>query len=149
LPRPRRSSSKEPTDGRVVGLGGVFLRVSNVGSLSEWYSKHLGIKIGDNIALFGWESPKSEKTKGVTVWALFPKDSDYFPEGRQFMINYRVRNLAKVLRALRKEGVQVDEKVEKSKYGKFGWVHDPDGNKIELWEPPPKRAFSKNETLME
>ena len=132
-----------------MGIGGIFFRAKDPKALSEWYSHHLGLKISDNVALFGWNSPVKARLRGQTVWALFPKDSDYFPKEVQFMVNYRVKDLKKVISALKKEGAKVIAKTESSQYGKFGWVFDPEGNRIELWEPPPRSKFSEEENLME
>ncbi len=101
------------------------------------------------MATFSWNSPNHRGRRGHTVWALFTKDSDYFPADRQVMLNYRVRNLESVLAQLRKEGVRVDDKTDVSEYGKFGWAYDPEGNKIELWEPPQGRSASPHELPME
>ena len=132
-----------------MGIGGIFFRAKDPKALSEWYSHHLGLKISDNVALFGWNSPVKARLRGQTVWALFPKDSDYFPKKVQFMVNYRVKDLKKVISTLKKEGAKVIAKTESSQYGKFGWVFDPEGNRIELWEPPPRSKFSEEENLME
>lgn len=132
---------------RVVGIGGIFFRAKDPKALSDWYSKRLGLKIKDNVALFTWNSRKNPKRIGHSVWALFPKDDTYFGSKKnQFMINYRVNNLSRLLAHLRKEGVRVARKMEKSSYGKFGWVYDPEGNRIELWEPP--RAYKAPEEEM-
>lgn len=102
-----------------------------------WYEKHLGIAREHGTASFNWrDADKPEKT-GMTVWALFPETTKYFePSPSPFMMNFRVENLEQLLQELRAEGVQVDEKVESHEYGKFGWILDPEGNRIELWEPP-------------
>jgi predicted enzyme related to lactoylglutathione lyase len=130
-------SRRSRADKRVVGVGGIFFRAKKPKELSAWYHKHLGIKTQDNVALFTWQSRKNSKRVGYTVWSIFPHDSSYFRSKKlQFMINYRVKNLNKLLAELRREGVRVDRKVENLDYGKFGWVTDPEGNRIELWEPP-------------
>jgi len=122
---------------RVNGIGGVFFRAGNSKRLAEWYRKHLGIPVKDGVTVFAWRGLTNPKQKGHTVWAVFPKKTEYFGrKGQQFMINYRVKNLRDVLRELRHEGVGVDEKIEETSYGKFGWIADPEGNRIELWEPP-------------
>ena len=122
---------------RMTGIGGVFLRARNSKKLSEWYRKHLGIPVKGGVSAFAWRALTNPKRKGHTVWALFPNDTNYFGRKKQVvMMNYRVKNLRKTLDALRKERVKVDRKVEESNYGKFGWIFDPEGNKIELWEPP-------------
>src|SRR6266571_1340927 len=106
-------------DSRAVGLGGVFFRAKNPAKLSSWYQKHLGIKTTNNTALFTWRSSKGSKKLGHTVWALFPSDTSYFRNSRkQFMINYRVKNLDKVLARLRRERVKTAKRVEDSKYGR-------------------------------
>ena len=134
---------------RVVGVGGVFFRANNAGKLSEWYRKHLGIEVVDNVALFTWLSPKKHGRPGQMVWAIFPRNSKYLGKGKRFMVNYRVKDLIKVLDQLRREGVPVDRKTEDSQYGKFGWVVDPEGNRIELWQPPSRYKASDRETQME
>jgi len=140
----------KPSSKRVTGIGGVFFRARNPKRLSDWYRKHLGLKTTQNTALFTWQGPKEAKRKGYTVWALFPSNTDYFHNPRkQFMINYRVKNLEKVLQKLRRERVKIARKLEKSQYGKFAWISDPEGNWLELWEPPKKYAAPDDETPME
>ena len=86
--------------------------------------------------MFHWrDDPRS--ADGYTAWLVFPEQTKYFDPGTQpFMINFRVADLQELLSALRAEGVDVDPKVEESEFGKFGWVMDPEGNRVELWEPP-------------
>lgn len=117
---------------RVTGIGGVFFKARDKDRLLAWYRDHLGIDVQDwGGATFEWRG------KGHTVWSVFKHDSDYFGPGAQpFMVNYRVANLARMLDQLRREDVTVDDRVEESEFGKFGWIVDPDGNRIELWEPP-------------
>lgn len=125
---------------RVTGLGGVFFKAKNPQKLGGWYKKHLGLDVSDQWVgcCFNWRDAKNPKKKGGTVWGLFDGDTSYFGRGRQgHMLNYRVANLKKVLAALKKEGVWIDPKgVEASEYGKFAWIKDGEGNRIELWEPP-------------
>ncbi len=143
-------AKKTAGEGRAVGLGGVFFRARNPGKLSEWYRRHLGLKTTQNTALFTWRSPKASKRLGHTVWALFPADTPYFRNTRkQFMINYRVKDLERVVAKLRKERVKTAGKVEDSKYGRFAWVCDPEGNWLELWEPPRKYRAPEEEMPME
>lgn len=123
---------------RVTGIGGVFFKARDMEVMKAWYSKHLGIAIevwgGTS---FRWNSEQNPGGVGTTVWSLFKNDTTYFgAAGSPFMINYRVTDLDAVLAALRAEGCDVDEKSEASEYGKFGWVTDPEGNRIELWQPP-------------
>ena len=123
---------------RVTGIGGIFIKSSNPARLRDWYKTHLSIPIEEwGGTAFQWQGAHNPDGHGTTVWNVFDAGSTYFePSRAHFMVNYRVDNLHTLLAALRKEGCQVDEKVDESEYGKFGWVVDPDGNKIELWEPP-------------
>ena len=121
---------------RVTGVGGVFIRAKDQARLRDWYKTHLGIDSGEWGTMFQWESPKEGEEPGGTAWNLFKSDSDYFPLEQRVMINYRVADLAALLAALRAEGCNVDAKSDDTEYGKFGWVTDPEGNRIELWEPP-------------
>jgi predicted enzyme related to lactoylglutathione lyase len=123
---------------RVTGLGGVFFKSEEPKKLREWYGKHLGLEITDWGSNFFWIDPNNPTAKqpARTVWSPFEKDTNYFePSPKPFMFNYRVHNLHELLAVLREEGVTVIDKVEEYPYGKFGWIMDPEGNKIELWEP--------------
>lgn len=123
---------------RVTGIGGIFFKAKDPKALGQWYRTHLGIDVAEwGGAAFRWNGPDNPTGTGTTVWSPFKDDTSYFaPSTAPFMINYRVEDLHAVLAALRDEGVQVDDKVDESEYGKFGWVVDPEGNKIELWQPP-------------
>ena len=127
---------------RVVGIGGVFIKAKDPAALRAWYRNHLGMDIEDWGGMsFHWNRPDGPGEHGATIWSLFKSDSDYFaPSQARFMVNYIVRDLRAVLAALRSEGCDVDDKIEDSEYGKFGWVMDPEGNRGELWEPPPQTA---------
>ncbi len=118
---------------RVVGIGGVFLKAKNPEALRVWYQTHLGIDVQDwGGTAFPWDRPD-----GMTVWSIFPDTAEHFaPSKAPFMVNYVVEDLHAVLVALRSEGCEVDAKVDDSDYGKFGWVMDPEGNRVELWQPP-------------
>ena len=121
---------------RVTGLGGVFFKSADPLALKEWYSRHLQIESGEHGALFKWRLDKDPDKAGYTAWSIFPEDTSYFnPSKRDFMFNYRVENLAELMEALKEEGVQIIGEIEEYPYGKFGWIMDPDSNKIELWEP--------------
>ncbi len=123
---------------RVTGIGGVFFKAKDPQALGDWYRKHLGFDIQPWGGLpFKWQEEGNPEPYGVTVWSMFPAASEYFPN--PFMINYRVRDLDALLATLREEGCAVDDKTETSEFGKFGWVTDPEGNRIELWEPPQGR----------
>lgn len=128
---------------RVTGIGGVFFKAQDPDKLRAWYHEHLGIEFDQyGAAVFGCPDAEDERAQAQTVWSLFPSDTKYFdPSSAPFMINYRVENLAALLEQLRSEGVTVDERMEEFDYGKFGWVMDPEGNRIELWEPA--TAFEK------
>jgi len=140
-PSDRHRSRKGEMMKRVTGIGGIFFKSKDHKGLQAWYREHLGIEPGPGGSVaFEWRDKEKPDEVGMTVWSVFPSTTKYLdPSSAPFMVNYRVENLAAVLEALRAEGVTVDEKVDESEYGKFGWVMDPDGNRIELWEPPPAR----------
>jgi predicted enzyme related to lactoylglutathione lyase len=123
---------------RVTGIGGIFFKAQDHESLKAWYEQHLGISPGDDgYVSFRWREEENPEEVGSTVWSVFKQDTKYFePSTAPFMINYRVADLHGLLAQLRAEGVEVDDKVEEFEYGKFGWITDPEGNRIELWEPP-------------
>lgn len=123
---------------RVTGIGGIFFKAKDAQALREWYQRHLGIELEPwGGSAFRWTDAQGQPFNGTTVWNVFEAGSDYFaPSKSPFMINYRVDDLHAVLKDLREEGCAVQEKVEESEYGKFGWVLDPEGNKVELWQPP-------------
>ena len=123
---------------RVTGIGGIFFSARDPKVLCAWYKKHLGIDVQDwGGTAFTWTDAAGNPAKGTTVWSIFPADSKQFAPGKStFMVNYRVEDLAALLQALREEGCNVLEKTDDSEYGKFGWVLDPEGNKVELWQPP-------------
>ena len=125
---------------RVTGIGGIFFKAKDPEKLYGWYEQHLGIKRGDSGVIFPWRDTENPDQEGMTVWAIFPHDTGYFqPSTSPFMLNYRVDDLDAVLDALRAEGVTIDPKREDHDYGRFAWIIDPEGNKIELWEPPRKK----------
>ena len=120
---------------RVTGIGGIFFKAQDPARLSAWYGEHLGIAAQNGHADFVWRETDNPEQTGRTVWSLFPADTDYFGRSSaSFMINYRVANLDRMLEQLRRGGVVV-EKVEDYDYGRFAWITDPEGNRIELWEP--------------
>ncbi len=126
---------------RITGLGGVFFKAKDTNALGEWYRDRLGLPVSEyGSADFDWIDAQTN-APGKTVWAMFPHDSDYFKEtASQFMVNYRVEDLDALLETLRKEGVRIDPHREESEYGRFAWIWDPEGNRIELWEPPRNHA---------
>jgi len=122
---------------RVTGIGGIFFKAKDPDQLRQWYREHLGIESESWGGFsFQWrDDPRSND--GHTVWSIFAHDTKYFdPSSAPFMINFRVEDLDWLLAQLRTEGVDVDPRVEESEFGKFGWVMDPEGNRVELWEPP-------------
>jgi predicted enzyme related to lactoylglutathione lyase len=126
---------------RVTGIGGIFFKARDPAALREWYQRHLGVNVEAwGGAAFRWAGSDGNPVDGTTIWNIVDAGSTYFsPSTAPFMINYRVADLHALLAALRAEGCAVEDKVEESEYGKFGWVTDPENNKIELWEPPPGR----------
>lgn len=123
---------------KVTAIGGIFFRVRDPARMAAWYREHLGISAEDGHADFVWRHHDEPEEVGRTVWSLFPADTDYFgPSRPAFMINYRVSDLEQLLSQLRGIGITV-EKVENYDYGRFAWITDPEGNRIELWEPKRK-----------
>jgi len=116
---------------RVTGIGGVFFRATDPEALGRWYKEHLGIDLVP--AEYGQKS--WSQREGPTVFAPFPQDTDYFPADKQWMINFRVRDLDAMVEQLR--SAKIDVKVDQESYpnGRFARLHDPEGNPIELWEP--------------
>jgi predicted enzyme related to lactoylglutathione lyase len=122
---------------RVTGIGGIFFQARDPAALRAWYRTHLGIDVQDwGGTAFNW-SDDTDPAGGMTVWSIGTADGSGFgPAKSPFMINYRVENLAALLETLRAEGCEVLDKTDDSGFGKFGWVIDPEGNKVELWEAP-------------
>lgn len=121
---------------RVTGIGGVFFKAQNHQSLRQWYRAHLGIPLEDGYFVFDWREKEQPDRVGSTTFSIFRADTEYLSPGRaQFMLNFRVADLDALLETLRAEGVNVLEKIEELEYGRFAWIIDPEGNKIELWEP--------------
>lgn len=122
---------------RVTGIGGVFFKADDVARMRTWYRDTLGLPIGEgDWWMFEWRDRENAERVGSTVWSLFPADTTYFDPGKSpLMVNYRVDDLEGLLAELRGKGVEVIGQIEEQEYGRFGWVLDPEGNKIELWEP--------------
>jgi len=119
---------------RVTGIGGVFFKSDDPTASKEWYKKHLGFNIDNWGCTFWWKDKDGKEAS--TQWSPFTSKTDYFkPSKKDFMINYRVENLVELLSELRKEGVTIVGDIQEFEYGKFGWILDNDGNKIEIWEP--------------
>lgn len=123
---------------RVTGIGGIFFKANNPVELRAWYKKHLGVDVQDwGGTAFSWADAEGKPSNGSTLWCISGADGEQFtPSQSSFMINYRVDDVDAVMALLREEGCHVLEKSEDSEYGKFGWVMDPEGNKVELWQPP-------------
>ena len=121
---------------RVTGIGGVFFKCKDPEKIKEWYKTHLGFEVTPYGVKFEWKDPENPSKTGSTVWSPFPETSKYFaPSEKDFMFNYRVDNLEGLVEELKKEGVVILDKMETYEYGKFIHIMDPEGNKIELWEP--------------
>jgi catechol 2,3-dioxygenase-like lactoylglutathione lyase family enzyme len=127
---------------KVTGIGGVFFKAKDPKALQAWYAEQLGVPVSAHGAVvFEWGDPAHPAGKGQTVLAQFASDTKYFePSTAPFMLNFRVRDLDAMLAQLRAAGVRVDDKIDESEYGRFGWAMDPDGNRLELWEPPGQRG---------
>ncbi|WP_226665539.1 VOC family protein [Microbulbifer aggregans] len=123
---------------RVTGIGGIFFKAKDSPTLLAWYKRHLGIDVQQwGGTAFSWADVEGNPTGGSTVWSIAPDEGDQFaPSKAPFMVNYLVEDLYALVATLKQEGCDVLEKIEDSEYGKFAWVIDPEGNKVELWQPP-------------
>lgn len=122
---------------RVTGIGGIFFKTKDPKAVKDWYRNHLGFNTDQWGATFWWKNKEGDDCS--TQWSPFKEDADYFePSKKEFMMNFRVENLDELLETLKAEGVQVLAKTESLEEGKFGWIVDLEGNKIELWEPNDK-----------
>lgn len=123
---------------QVTGIGGVFFKVKDPKGMAAWYRTNLGIRSQGGYADFTWREKDHPEEMGHTTWRIFPTNTTYFGEpSSPLMINYRVANMERMLEQLRKSGVKI-EKVEDFAYGRLAWIMDPEGNRIELWEPEGK-----------
>ena len=121
---------------RVTGIGGIFFKCSDPNSMRQWYDEHLGLVTNEYGSLFEFRSTDQPEKKGYLQWSTFSKATKYIePSAKDFMINYRVENLEYLDDQLTKEGVTILDKIKTYDYGKFVHIMDPEGNKIELWEP--------------
>jgi predicted enzyme related to lactoylglutathione lyase len=124
---------------KVTGLGGVFFKAADPAKQYEWYEKHLGIQRepDGSGSIFHWRHADDPERPGMTVWSIFPSTTRYFGPGSQScMLNYQVDDLDAFLAQLEAAGVEIDPQRMAEEYGKFAWIVDPEGNRIELWEPP-------------
>jgi predicted enzyme related to lactoylglutathione lyase len=131
---PTQPATTQPK--RATGVGGIFFKAKDPAALRQWYATHLGFQIDEWGTNFEWRQADEGTKKGFTQWSPHRQNTRYFqPSTKPFMINYRVENLEWLLAQLKKEGVTVVGDMKTETYGKFGWVMDPEGNRIELWEP--------------
>jgi predicted enzyme related to lactoylglutathione lyase len=121
---------------KVTGIGGIFFKCQDLKKIKDWYRQHLGIDAGDYGFNFQWNDQPDGAPAGSTVWSPFKQQTDYFnPSVKEFMINYRVADLEALVTQLKEDGVGLLDTIESYPYGKFVHLLDPEGNKIELWEP--------------
>ena|SRR5947199_2578329 len=128
--------------GRILGIGGIFFKSANQHETRDWYGKHLGLADKGDGVMLPWREKDNPENEHLTVWSVFPGNTKYFePSQATFMVNYIVDDLDALMERLQKEGVKIDPKRQNEVYGKFAWIYDPDGNKIELWQPvTPKKT---------
>jgi lactoylglutathione lyase len=131
-----KAPGKTEQRGRILGIGGVFFKSADPHQMREWYSKHLGLADKSGGVMLPWREHDDPQKEHVTVWTIFPNSTDYFdPSHAPFVINYIVDDLDALLDRLKQEGVKIDAKRVNESYGRFAWIYDLDGNKIELWQP--------------
>jgi catechol 2,3-dioxygenase-like lactoylglutathione lyase family enzyme len=138
---PQPEKSKPPVKveqrGRILGIGGIFFKSADRDAMREWYAKHLGLADKGQGAMLPWREHDDPQKEHATVWSVFPATTKYFdPSPAPFMINYIVDDLDALLDRLKQEGVKIDPKRMDESYGRFAWIYDLEGNKIELWQPP-------------
>lgn len=122
--------------GRVTGIGGIFFKSKNPANQRNWYHQHLGLVTNNYGSLFEFREGANPEQIGYLQWSPFDEDTDYFaPSQREFMINYRVVNIEALVQQLEAQGVTICDNIQTFEYGKFVHILDPEGNKIELWEP--------------
>lgn len=120
---------------RVTGIGGIFFRAKDPAALKAWYSKYLGMHMEQTGTNFEWRQGADSTKKGFTLWVPFKETTKYFPLNQQFMVNYRVEGLGQLLANMKEAGILPTDSLAKTSYGNFVHVTDPEGNRIELWEP--------------
>jgi len=132
----QNEATSNPLYKKVTGIGGVFFKCKDPERMKEWYKTHLGLNTDQYGASFEWRQSADFTKKGITQWSPFPETTKYFePSTKDFMINYRVENLERLVEQLKKEGVTIVDKIESYDYGKFVHILDVEGNNVELWEP--------------
>ncbi|MEJ2595414.1 MAG: VOC family protein [bacterium] len=121
---------------KVTGIGGIFFKCENPDKMKTWYRDRLGLITNEYGSVFEFRHSGQPERKGYLVWSTFDRDTEYFePSSKEFMINYRVENIEELVRELQESGVEICDEIETYDYGKFIHIMDPEGNKIELWEP--------------
>ncbi len=131
----KQETSTPNERGRILGIGGIFFKSANQKDAREWYGKHLGLDDKGGGVMLPWREKANPQNEHVTVWTVFPGDTTYLPPSQTFMVDYIVDDMDALLARLQKEGVKIDPKRQDADYGKFAWIYDLDGNKIELWQP--------------
>lgn len=122
--------------GRVTGIGGIFFKCNDPAQINQWYYDNLGLVANEYGSLFEFREGADPEAVAYTQWGSFKNDTTYFePSKKEFMINFRVVNLASLIEEMRAAGVEITMEIETYEYGKFAHIMDPEGNKIELWEP--------------
>lgn len=121
---------------KVTGIGGIFFKTKDPEKMKDWYGKNLGLTTNEYGSVFEFRKSEAPNEKAYSVWSPFKADTDYFePSEKEFMINYRVENIEKLVANLKEAGVTICDEIETYEYGKFVHILDPENNKIELWEP--------------
>lgn len=122
--------------GKITGLGGIFFKSKDPNAMKQWYNDNFSMGTDQYGKSFAWRDVNNKEHIGHTQWSVMKDDTDYFDPGKQqYMINYRVENLEELLEELKSKGIKQIGGLDKYDYGNFAWVLDPEGNKIELWEP--------------
>lgn len=137
------------TAARVTGIGGIFIKAHHRKHLLAWYARHLGLPVENEWGgcVFDHRISGRPARAAYTTWSAFPADTDYFgPSRKPFMVNFRVADLDGLLATLEKEDVWIDPRRDESEFGRFAWIMDCEGNRIELWEPPRVRRTGKKKS---
>jgi len=130
------ASSEKADFKKVTGIGGIFFKCKDPKKMREWYKTNLGLQTNAYGAVFEWRHAVDSTKKGYSQWSPFSEKTKYFePSTKEFMINYRIANMDKLVAQLKKDGITITDSVETAEYGKFVHIMDIEGNKIELWEP--------------
>ncbi len=124
------------TPAKVTGIGGIFFKCKDPKQMNEWYKTHLSFDTKPWGTNFEWRDDANPDKKGSTAWSTFPETTKYFePSAKEFMVNYRVDDIEALVEQLKTEGVTIVDQIEDSDFGKFVHIMDPEGNKLQLWEP--------------